>query len=263
MTSHHRGPDDEFDLGLLNAVSVVRSGLSPTARQRLRAQHILLRQSFGEVVRNLAQPPARPGAAKEIMGDAFISPQRLSRAYSGTRVRYSDSLTSSLEKTLPPVYVLKSAVRQGFSLLPAPPEPMSYNEIRALSLDHFYYRNAGTQMQTAYALEITSPGWLLINGQVPNSFQKDNDTQTNLLLSDECMPSIAEVAWLATAYGRCFNTPLFAKGTFVRTSSIVNLNERLVCIGRSKSGSGIVLDLHTRNAESSPRVGMAVRKILS
>ena len=155
-----------------------------------------------------------------ILGDDFITPEKVAKAYGK---RYSDEQLKHLAESLPTEKALQWYRIHGYMLVPGPPKEMNLLEVRDLN-KNFYSQNNGwyAESNQKFATDETvkSGEWLAIRkDEVPSSFNKTWRRQQELLAEDEHVPNATEVSYAVTVYHKIHGIYLL-HDKYVRTTSV-------------------------------------------
>ena len=160
-------------------------------------------------------------AAREILGNDFISPEEIASSRSG--IVYNPKQLHELGNSVPAKEVLEWCRDNGFMLVAGPPRPMSLLDIRELDRGHFYSKEGGWYAAESEAFARNDKAtcrWLMLRKEpVPGSTSKTWDEQQKLLSSLEVTPNVADQVWGMTTY-KAVRGVYLLPSVYVRTSSV-------------------------------------------
>ena len=173
----------------------------------------------GEVV--TSQLPEGYDLARLILGDDFLSPEDMAKAYGWS---YSDEQMANFANTLPDFDTLMWLKSTGSMLQATPPNNINLLHVRDLDNQLFYSKSEGwyAEGQHTFSREdvVKAGQWLMVRKEpYANSRKKTWDEQKNLLTDVEHVPNAPEVSYAVTAYYKVRDVYLL-KGVYVRTSSV-------------------------------------------
>lgn len=160
--------------------------------------------------------------ARTILGNDFISPEEIAKSRG---IIYTDNQLAEFRNSLPSQEVVLWWLRDnGFMLIAGPDKPMSLLDIYKLKPEFFSVcceedvlyvvikpqngdvgssesRSYETSVDTYSLKDKVDTQWLMIRkGWVPKSANKNWNKQLKLLLTNEIVPNVAQLAWAVTTY---------------------------------------------------------------
>jgi len=173
----------------------------------------------GEVV--TSQLPEGYELARLILGDDFLSPEDMAKAYGWS---YSDEQVANFADTLPDFDTLMWLKSTGSILQATPPTDSNLLQVRDLDNQVFYRKKDGWFAEKKHTFsreDVVKAGqWPMVRkGLYPDSKSKTWKDQQNLLTEVEYVPNAAEMSYAVTAYFKVRGVYLL-KGVYVRTSSV-------------------------------------------
>lgn len=175
----------------------------------------------------LSTAPSGYDLARQILGDDFITPEEVASARG---LVYTDEQTKVLEVGIPSDEVIVWCRRNGYMLIPNPPEAMSFLRVRSINRELFYSKEGGWYAYQQFANEDRTEAatWLVIRkGIVPDSASKKWKEQLRLISDVERVPNAAEFSWALTTYKEVRGVYLMNGPIYVRTSSLVSKVRRV------------------------------------
>jgi hypothetical protein len=171
-------------------------------------------------------------AAREILGNDFVTPEEIGAARPG--VVYNPKQLLGLGNTMPSREVLEWCRDNGFMVVAGPARPTSLLDIRKLERGHFYTKEGGwyTADSEIFAKnDKATCRWLILRKEpVPGSTNKTWTEQEQVLSSFEVVPNAAEQVWGMTTY-KAVRGVYLLPSVYVRTSSVDSYGDR-VHVGR-------------------------------
>ena len=218
--------------------------------QRTREEEEEARRAEREE-REAALIEERTEAARELLGDDFISPEEIASARG---LRYSEEQTAELYRTLPNRGTVEWLEQNGYTLVAGPPY-----EVSLLDINSRFLLAGGDDWRTnereTFAREekVSCRWYMLRGGWTPNSPGKTWSEQVSLLQSGETVPTAVELLWALTSHKAVRGTYLVSD-MFLRTSS-VDANGNHVYVARQNEG-GFYLS-GWDDSSTSDRLGLA------
>jgi hypothetical protein len=225
------------------------AGLESKLAQRvIESKGNVLAKQVVDLIANrgdLGLPMSLERLALGIMGDNIVFPHEITEERG---LSYTDDKLKLLSIAMPAVEVMDELKKNGFALMPLPPEPLSLLDLLNGRPEHFYSTYTKTPAwytepeQTFAQDEKTGFGWMAVKKAPIVSMSTNWDEQNKVIsggLDEGRMPNAAEMAWFISIFKEVRDTWLFPT-IYVRTSSAA-ANGNPVFMGRCDSyGIGIV-----------------------
>lgn len=194
---------------------------------------------------------------REMLDIDFISPKEMMDTYGFS---YSQEQLKYLNNTLPSIETLIWLQKNGYILIPGPPEDMNLINIRNLDGSLFLSKNGGWYTSHKFGFSrkdfVKDSDWLAIRKEAhPLSFEKTWEQQQCLLSKEEYVPNVAEISYAITVYYKIHRVRLFADEIYVRTSSTSEDNYQVIVGGFGKQGLRIDDFFNNRRGRS---IGISV-----
>jgi len=159
--------------------------------------------------------------AGEILGDDFISPEKITTARGLT---YTPEQIAELKRTLPSKEILEwLCCCNEYYLVAGSPREMSLLDVRELEPSYFYSKEGGwytnENEEFAWTEKVTCRWYMLRKGVVRNSRSKMWGEQQGLLCDLETVPTAVELVWGMTAY-KAVRGVYLLDSVYARTSSV-------------------------------------------
>ena len=193
---------------------------------------------------------------KYSIGFDFISPAELNDTGIGSA--YTRRYLEVLNSTFPDEHIVEQCAQEGFCLLPQPPDRISLLEIRRLLSKQFPYPHEAPwyEKEEFAHSQRTGEYWLAIKKTIiPHSNRRTWQEQQDMLLANERVPNIAEMAWFILIYGLTRNVHLYQR---IAARTISSHLSGHVCVGDCASRGINVTVLNDVDCSSS--IGLSVAK---
>ena len=187
-----------------------KARLDDSSAQRLNERGDELKTGISKLIAELsAFRHYNDEKARSILGTDFITPEEVMKAHPD--VIYTDKHLAFLAETMPSEEDLRWCKDNGYAVMPAPPDPITLLDVRALKVSHFYSETGGWYANQKFASnDKTRRGWLAVRKEpVPNLILKTWNERKKLLSGVEDMPNAAEMAWFIITYFEVRDVRLF------------------------------------------------------
>lgn len=177
--------------------------------------------------------------------DLIIEPNRIGLP-KGVK-KYNPGILILLDLSRPKPKQIEWCSKNGYLIIPGPPQPMSLIEIHRVAKDFFCTRRnpwfAYEESVNKYKVESR---WYVVRGSVvENSENKTLLEQVCLMRPKESMLNVAEVAWLEVISK--INFKRFLLPTCSTRTNTIFMKDKNICIGGSKISGISVSNSHDNN----------------
>lgn len=187
--------------------------------------------------------------AREILGNSFLPPKEIATALD---ITYSEEQVAELEHTLPDRETLEWLKKQGYMLVAGPPHEMSLPDILEIDKDLFQGGSWYPRKPLAWQQKMSCQWYMIREGIVPNSTDKNWGWQLNMLNEFEHVPTADELIWGLICKKAV--TGHFVGAWAVRTRSVASQGGHLIVHVFSNK---FKIDSHFWDSLGSSNVGIA------
>lgn len=188
-------------------------------------------------------PSITSADARRFLGDDFFSPEEMMAAYGW---HYTEAQLASFGETMPDFKTLFWLRQNGYVLMAGPPQKQ--NLVTVCEAHDLRFRDATNEwfdkfdFRFVYNDYLAAGQWLALRKEpYPFSFLESVTGQKKLVQDFQCVPNVAELVFVLTAYYKLRGIHLLAD-VWVKTSSTDSMDNQAVVGYYAKDGLGVNLD---------------------